>query len=308
MLAELQRRYDEREEVCFTVELSQSHICLIIDEKDFAKPVRTIDGRTASIDLNPNYIALVIRNEKGEFLEQEIFDLKHLSELDKRKNYKSKQDKKKWRTHVNRKRRHETIHIAKRIAKQCAHYGVSDFVVEDLNIKSKDQKKGKAFNKLVLNNWMRKLLTSNLRKRCNLLGIRFNEVYAGYSSIKGQLEHDAKVDSIAAAIEIGNRLNSKNLGKFGDSKVELRALSNRWKDEIDARFKNVPSWNQISEYLKQNYPGNSYLVLFAEKHPLLRESFRMSSIHSGIRIHRFDDAILISGKPTSTGESPAGTP
>lgn len=287
MLAELQRRYDSREEVCFTIELSRDYVTLIIDENDFAQDVLHIDGRTASIDMNPNYVALVIRDKNGEFLQQEIFDFKRLSELDKRKNYASKQDKIKWRSHLNSKRKHEVLQVAKRIASQCAHYHVSDFVIEDLSIKSKDHGKGRSFNKLCNNSWQRRLLVSNLRKRMNLMKIRFHEVYAGYSSIKGVLENDGKVDSIASAIEIGNRLN-KNLGKFGDSKVKLGNLSNRWKNEISSNFKQVPSWKEVSDFLKSNYPGNSYRVLFSEQHPLLRVSSRMGSEKSFVKIRIFD--------------------
>ena len=85
MLTELQRRYDAKEEICFTAELFMDYVTLIVDEKYFAKEFSHINGRRASIDMNPNYIALIIRNEKGEFLQQEIFDFKQLSELDKRK-------------------------------------------------------------------------------------------------------------------------------------------------------------------------------------------------------------------------------
>lgn len=283
LLAELQRRYDNREEICFTAELSKDFITLIVDENDFAQEVTHIDGRCASIDMNPNYVALVIRDENGEFLVQEIFDFKRLSELDKRKSYKSKQDKVKWRSHLNSKRKHEVLQVAK----QCAHYQVSDFVIEDLNIKSKDFNKGKTFNKLCNNSWKRRLLASNLRKRMNLMKIRFHEVYAGYSSIKGVLENDGKVDSIASAIEIGNR-KGKDLKKFGDSKVKLGELGNRWKKELALNFKQAPSWKEVSDFLKSNYPGNSYRVLFSEQHPLLRVSSRMGSEKSFVKVHVFD--------------------
>ena len=164
---------------------------------------------------------------------------------------------------------------------------MSDFVIEDLSIKPKDHGKGRSFNKLCNNSWKRRLLVSNLRKRMNMLGINFHEVYAGYSSIKGVLENENKVDSIASAIEIGNRLN-KNLGKFGDSKVKLGNLSNRWKEEIGSSFKQAPSWKEVYEFLKKNYPGNSYRVLFSEQHPLLRVSSRMGSEKSFVKVHVFD--------------------
>lgn len=288
LLAELQRRYDNREEICFTAELSKDYATLIIDEKDFAKNISHIYGRTASIDMNPNYIALIIRDENGEFLTHEIFDFKQLSDLDSKKNYNSKEDKQKWRSHLNSKRRHEVLQVARRITSQCAHYRVSDFVIEDLNIKSKNFNKGKVFNKLCNNSWQRRLLAGNLRKRMNMLGINFVEVYAGYSSIKGVLENDGKIDSIASAIEIGNRLNNKNLRKFGDSKAELGDLSNRWKKKISSSFKQVPSWKEVSSFLKSNYPGNSYRVLFSEQHPLLRVSSRMCSEKSFVKIRIFD--------------------
>ena len=198
------------------------------------------------------------------------------------------------------------LQVARRIASQCAHYQVSDFVIEDLNIKSKNFNKGKVFNKLCNNSWQRRLLAGNLRKRMNLMKIKFHEVYAGYSSVKGMLENDGKVDSIASAIEIGNRLNNKNLRKFGDSKVELGNLSNRWKNEIGSNFKQAPSWKQVYEFLKKNYPRNSYRVLFSEQHLLLRASSRMSSVKSFVKVHIFNNRILQRGEVTSTEESPTG--
>ena len=45
------------------------------------------------------------------------------------------------------------------------------FGLEELNIKSKDNKKGKKFNRLVNNVWNRDKLVKNIKKRCNVYSI-----------------------------------------------------------------------------------------------------------------------------------------
>lgn len=72
--------------------------------------------------------------------------------------------------------------------------------MEDLHIKNSNKNKGKSFNKRCNNDWLRNLICNNITKRCNLIGIKVNKVFAGYSSIKGQLENDNDFDSIAASI------------------------------------------------------------------------------------------------------------
>ena len=57
--------------------------------------------------------------------------------------------------------------------------------MENLTIESSDKGKGRLFNKLCNNDWLRTTLRNNLLKRCNLFGIKFLEVRPEYSSFIG---------------------------------------------------------------------------------------------------------------------------
>ena len=288
LLFKLQDRYDENpKSMPFTVELDDEFVYLTFEESEFRNETyQGISGRTASIDMNPNYVALVIQDENGVVFKKRIYSVKSLNDFDSRKYYRSKEDKVRWRRHLNDKRKHETLQICKDIAKTCVHYKVDSFVIEDLDIKSKDSGKGKRYNKLCLNHWQRNLLFNNLRKRCNLNGINFHPVYAGYSSIKGQLEHDEEVDSIAAAMEIGVR-KGKDLRKFGDSVVELGRLSNRWKNEMESNFKQAPSWTQVSEFLKKKFKNSSYRNFFSDCNPNIGVSYSLITQSSYVKSYDF---------------------
>ena len=288
LLDKLQDLYDKDKHLtCFTVQLSKEYIWITFDEIPFAeKTFVSKKGRIASIDMNPNYIALVIQDEDGTIILKELFSTKAINDFDKRKHYENRENKTKWRSHLNNKRKHETLQISKQIINLCIHYKVESFLIEDLNIKSKDSGKGKAFNKLCLNHWDRNLLFNNLQKRCNLNGIEFDPVFAGYSSIKGQLEHEDEVDSIAAAIEIGQRKN-KDLRNMKSTQVDMGMLSNRWKKEITSNFNHVPTWDEISSFLKKKFKNSSYRNFFSEDNPNIGVSFSFKSVHSYVKTYVF---------------------
>lgn len=224
ILFKWQDRYDKKlKDIKFTVQLNKEYVFLVFDQKDLEdKTYKPIKDRIASIDQNPNYISLVIRDGKKLKLKV-VYSLKNLNDLDNPKKYKEKENKTVYRKHLQNKRRYETFEIAKRISEVVKQYRCEYMVLEDLSISSSNKKKGKRFNKLVNNFWLRKSFSNNLKKRCNLIGIKVQEVFAGYSSIKGQLQNQNEVDSIAAAIEIGKRIN-KDLKDFGDTKVEIGNL------------------------------------------------------------------------------------
>lgn len=284
LLYKLQEKYDlDKSSTKFTVELDKEYVYLTFEESEFSETnYNPVKNRVASIDMNPNYIALVIQDENGILLKR-LYSLKPLNDFSgKKKNNKNKTIKK----HLNNKRKHETLQISKDIVNTCIHYKVESFVAEDLNIKSKNANKGKRFNRLCLNNWLRKTLFNNLQKRCNLNNIQFSAVYAGYSSIKGQLENDKEIDSIAAAIEIGKRKN-KNLKKFGDSKLKLKDLSNRWKNEVKQNFSKVPTWKEFSNFLKKKFKNSSYRNFFSENNKNIRVSYSLNSKNNYIKVYSF---------------------
>ena len=282
----LQDKYDKKlKDIKFTVQLNKEYVYLVFDQLDLKdNEYKPIKNRLASIDQNPNYISLVIMDDDKLKLKV-VYSLKKLNELDNPKKYKEKEDKTRYRKHLNNKRRYETVEISKRISQIVKQYRCEYLVLQDLNIKSLDKKKGKRFNKLVNNFWNRKLFSNNLKKRCNLIGIQTQEVFAGYSSIKGQLQNQNEVDSIAAAIEIGKR-KDKDLKGFGNTKVEVGKLSNRWKKEVVSNFKQVPTWKDISEYLKKKYEM-SYRYFFSEFDKNIRVSYRLNSDKSYIKSYIF---------------------
>lgn len=287
LLFKLQEMHDKnKKSIEFTIEVDEDYVYLVFDEFVFANhDYHGIQSRIASIDLNPNYVALVIQDE-NQIIDKIVYNVKELNDFDNKKNYASKKNKQQWRSHLNNKKKHEILQISKSIIKSCVHYKVESFVIEDLTIKSKNSGKGKTYNKLCLNHWQRNLLFNNLQKRCHIENIGFYPVYAGYSSIKGQLENDNDVDSIAAAIEIGNR-KGKDLKEFGESKVEIGRLSCRWKNEINLYFKQVPSWKEVSEFLKKKFKNSSYRNFFSETSKNIRVSYSLNSQKSHVKLYHF---------------------
>lgn len=286
LLKQLQEIYDkDKKTFSYTVQLNQEYIWLTFDQiilKD--KEYKPKSNRIASIDQNPNYIALVI-SDSNKHLLKTVFSLKDLNDLDKKKSYKDKENKIEYRKYLHNKRKYETLQISKRISQILKQYKVQTLILQDLNIKSADKKKGKRFNKNCNNDWLRNCFTNNLKKRCNLIGIQTQEIFAGYSSIKGQLQNQNEVDSIAAAIQIGKR-KDKDLKKFGDTKVKLEDLSNRWKKEINSNFQQVPTWSQISKFLKKKFKM-SYRNFFSDKNKNIRVSYRLNSDKSYIKSYIF---------------------
>lgn len=117
------------------------------------------------------------------------------------------------RIQLNNKRQFETLEISKFLVELAKHYQCECFGVEDLSIKSHDNERGKKYNKLVNNNWNRNKLVNNLKKRCNIMGIKFVEIQPQYSSIIGNLVYRELElpDPILSSIEISRRGYEFNL-------------------------------------------------------------------------------------------------
>lgn len=186
---------------------------MILSEKIF-KP---ISNRIFSIDMNPNYVGWSVVDWKSsdEFnvINSGTISLKNINDVE----YKFKKlmmpSTSKERKYLNNKRQHETLEVAKFLVDIAKHYHCECFGVEDLSIKSKDNKQGKNFNRLVNNNWCRNKLVNNLKKRCNIYGIKFVEISPQYSSIIGNLVYrDLELpDMVLSSIEISRRCYEFNL-------------------------------------------------------------------------------------------------
>ena len=87
------------------------------------------------------------------------------------------------------------------------------FGIEKLDIESKDSGKGRRINRLVNNQWNRSIFYENIKKRCNIVGIKFIEVRAEYRSFIGNIVYRSEKlpDMILSSIEIGRRSYEFNL-------------------------------------------------------------------------------------------------
>lgn len=239
----------ELKETYFTCAISEDYIYITYDEKILKdKKYLPIKKRILSIDLNPNYIAYVIKDEKNIYFKEII----GLQELNKCKN--------------TNKKKHEDYEICKRIVEKAKHYRCSHLVYEKLSIGSSDKGKGKLFNK-ICNSWRRNKIVNNLVKRCNIVGIETQEIIAQYSSFIGQVDNENEYDSIAAAIELGRRgllyiskyYYKENINIQGkiiniDKKLS-KNLVDRWKKKLnfDGNLDNYKSLYDVIKSKRYSY-------------------------------------------------------
>lgn len=175
------------------------------DEFDFKK----IKDRYCALDLNPNYIGYSIIDWKSsneyKIIDSGIYSFKELNDLYfDLKGTNSSNKKKIW---LNNKRNYEIIEVAKNLINKCCYYKVENFIVEDLNIKVCDRNKGKNYNRLCNNNWIRNKFLNNIQKRCKIFNINYLEVLPQYSSFTGNIifRHLNLPDQVLSSIEISRR-------------------------------------------------------------------------------------------------------
>ena len=227
----------------YSIEINSEYIFITFEESMILDiKYEFINDRIMGIDLNPNYIGYSINsinndndnnNDNITYLLQECFDLTKLNNIEK----KDKHDK-----YKNRKRRYETIQMAKSLIDKCLHYKVGKISIEDLNIKNKNHKKGKIFNRTVNNDWIRKLFISKLKSYASIYGITVIEVNPAYSSIIGNLIHNS-YDPINASIEISRR----GFYKFVKEKFypDLKLIKDQWKKYLMSDW--VGTYNEIKK-------------------------------------------------------------
>ena len=232
--------------LAITYKLTRTHIILSIDETKLSETsYQPVKNRILSLDLNPNSIGLVISDFNNQndqtIIFKQIYNLYKLNKKDKNKNH------------------YENFQIVKSIIKLCNYYKIESVGIEKLEIESKDNQKGKNFNKSVNKDWIRNKFINNLKKHCNLNNIRIYEIAAAYSSFIGCILNDKEIDSVAAAIEIGRRANlfinifiKNNLPR--DTKIVFPEwnihLMNRWKKDLDVS--DISDWKTMFRWFKKN--------------------------------------------------------
>lgn len=254
----------------FTVRLKPDCVCITFDESILRKhEYKSIKKRICAIDLNPNYIAVVVRHGKS-ILHKEIIGLYNLNKAS------------------TNKKRHEDYQIVKRLIETAKHYKCEYFAYEELNIKSNDKGKGKQFNKFCNNDWRRKRITEGISKWCNIIGIKVQEVLPQYSSFIGQIRNEEDYDSVAAAIELSRRAwlfisyyRDKDVKEVKGNIVGIQRklskhLADRWKKKLDV--KKLTTYKSLCLEIKKL--GYSYRHLFDPR----SFSFRSKSVKSLVDI------------------------
>ena len=204
-------------------------------------------NRVLGIDMNPNYIGVsVIEFDKADefkVLHKEVFDL---TALTKPSGKASTDDKSKYYTN---KLKHETLAIAHRINKLVDYWKCSKLAIEDLSIKSKDQKKGKSLNRLCNNRWERQLFVNKLKMLAGIHRYELVEVNPAYSSIVGNFAYGGPTtpDMVASSIEIARRAYKKFEKGWFYPKFNVETLDERWKQTLAG----VKTWKNAFPKIKE---------------------------------------------------------
>ena len=195
--------------VSITYKLDLDHIYITFDYnkiKDYSYKIK--ENRVFAIDMNPNSIGWSVVDWKSEsqyrIVQSGTFSLKSLNDYRDSKSVPSNSDIHKY---VTNKRKHEVIHVAKELFNLCKHYKCEIFAIEDIKIMSSDRGKGRNYNKLVNNMWIRDLLVQQIRKHILASSTTLVEVQPQYNSYIGNLifRCERLPDECLASIEIGRR-------------------------------------------------------------------------------------------------------
>jgi hypothetical protein len=214
------------------VKIDEEFIHLTFEPKK-KEITQKIKNRVLAIDSNPNSIGWSVVDVQGDEVDVVDSGVIELAELNKRSKHKKE---------------HETFEISKFLVNKAVHHKCEMFAVEDLSVKSKDHCKGRRYNKLVNNDWLRTKLFSNLQKRCSINNILFKPVNAAFTSIIGGTIHRDYPDPIAPTFEIARRAVHKyQKSKFYPSIPSKDVLNEQWKQTLEQSFK---SWRELADWLK----------------------------------------------------------
>ena len=260
----------ESRSIPITYKLDQNYIYISFDESklNLYEEQPFIKNRILGIDMNPNYIGCSIVDwldeDKFNIIDKKVYSLKPLSDEYKKLKEQKLKSNDPLKIHLANKRTSESILMAKQIITLARHYKVESIALEDLNIKSKDLDKGKNYNYLINNQWIRKDFINVLKKYCNLFKIKLIEVKPEYSSFIGNVlfNHLKLPDMVLSSIEISRRgyefnlqykLKEKEIKKniiFPDFKLFNMFINKTLADlNINMKFK---KWIDLYDYIKKS--------------------------------------------------------
>ena len=132
--------------------------------KNERKIVDKIKDRYFAIDMNPNYVGYSViewKNEKEyKIIDKGAISLKDLNDYDNSLKGKGLSSESKERKYISDKRNYEISDVAHKLERIANHYKCENFVMENLSIPSKDDGKGKRFNRLGNQQWWRNICTN----------------------------------------------------------------------------------------------------------------------------------------------------
>ena len=144
--------------------------------------------------------------------------------------------------------KYEIFEICKIIEKLFKKWNCKYIFLEDLTIKSKEHSKGKNFNKMVNNQWIRKDFINNLEKRINNLCGKIFKVNPAYSSFIGNLIYNYS-DPINSSLEIGRRGYEVIIIKNKKFYPDIKLVKDQWKEYLTS---NVNTWKEFFAVIKKS--------------------------------------------------------
>ena len=250
--------------ISISYKLDKDYIYITFDESKLSdKKSEQIPNRVLGIDMNPNYIgwSIVDWKSSSEFnvVESGVYSFKKFSDLYKQLNdLKNVSSDDPRRIKLSNKRTYETIKVAENIINKAIYYKCQIVSIEDLNIKAKDRDKGKNYNALCNNHWLRTTFCNQLRKRTNIHKITLLEVKPQYSSFIGNFLFRSLnlPDMILSSIEISRR----GYEYFNQYIIKLKEQK---KNIIQPNINDFNEfWRMSMEELRLEFSGSSLIELY----------------------------------------------
>jgi len=272
---QLQSLIDDRK-ATVTVKFNNQYVLFTYDEailkNEKFKQLR--DNRVLGLDLNPNYIGLSViefdKNDNFKVLYKQVFDLSLLNIT----SGKASEDKKS--IHLTNKRKFELIEICHQISNLVNVWKCKKLAIEDLNIKSSNKKKGKAFNRLCNNVWNRNLITNKLKMLSNLNGFELVEVNCAYSSVVGNLLYgnENTPDMVASSIEVARRGYKKYDKGWFYPVFNVKKIDDRWKKTLSL----VKDWKPAFAEIKKSKLKYRFQLLDYIQNAVFSQFYKKSKV------------------------------
>ena len=237
-----------------------------------------IKDRYFAIDMNPNYVGYTvidwIDGQNYKIIDKGAISLKDLNDYDDSLKGKELTSDSKERKYISNKRNYEISDIAHKLERIANHYRCEYFIMEDLVISPKDNKKGKKFNKKCNNQWDRNLIVSQIKKVCKLSKIKVLEVVSNYSSFIGNLVYrkEQLFDPCLSSIEISRRgYEFVHQYMIKDKEIEKNIIFGNFEKDKEVYRKSL-------EELGVNFPFETFQELYSQiKESKLRYRFPLEN-------------------------------